>query len=1168
MAIQKVGLNDTFSQWQDKNNIVASEQGDLSRLLDRGIDTLYRRGSGLTINVATLSGTNVATATIGSGGTNYKKYDVVEIENANYNKAWFRIVTVNASGVVSAIALIASESLFTVAQYPAKTTVITEINKLEESKLYRGGDTMTGALDIAANLSTSSGGTATFAGLTLANGGLTVADGTTFTALGAAIFGNAIGDTVQFVSGALTFSNATTVAVASTLNFDSNTFVLDATNNRIGINKAVPTVSLDSVGDVLLTSGTTIFSATSASGFALTGNTTITGTQTTTVSTTVPILQGSTAASGTLTLRSTSSATKAAAGILLTDNISSTSTTTGSLVITGGLGISQNTWIGGTLNSAGNFNVSAGTATVSGLITANGGLTVADGTTFTANGSVVFGNLNTDTITFNSAVWSIPSATTVAITSTLNFDSNTLVIDGVNNRIGINKAVPTVSLDSVGDTLLTTGSNVLSLTSASGTTITGNLTTSGINTLNLVTDSSSSTTGAVIIAGGVGIAKKLYVGTNLTVTTDITSPIHQGSIAASGTLTLRSTSSVTKAAAGILMTDGIASTSTTTGTLAITGGLGISGATWVGGLLNVAGNATLQGTLGVTLATTLSSTLGVTGDVAVNTNKFNITAASGNTTIAGTLGVTGDVAVNTNKFNITALTGAFTAAGNATLQGTLGVTLATTLSSTLAVTGDININTNKFNIVAASGNTTIAGTLGVTLATTLSSTLAVTGNVNINTNKFNIVAASGNTTIAGTLGVTGNITLSGTGNSVGTITSGIWNGTLISTAKGGTGQDLSAASGYLKFTAGTAATITSIPSADIVTILASKTLNACTVTGGLTVGTGTVISIADAPILDTSAANKLYVDIKTGGFQVKVAVLGATTAALPSNTYNNAAGTITSTTNSVLPVIDGVTYIVGNRILVKDQNTGATSPPSDISNGVYVVSSLGSVGVSPWVLTRSTDADSNTELNNALVIVSSGTLSGGISYLNSASPVTLGTTLLKWEIAGSSFNAGEGLVKNGGNIDVVGTTNRIVVSADSIDIGSDVATLSGNQTFAGDCQFTNKVKFGAHTSQYSGTVTTSSVATVTLDSFPVASARTCKYIIQAATAGNIHVTEFLVTKSPNAGNDVIYLEYGTGMSASLFSVVSSYDGANVNLQVTPTSTTSTVFKFNAELINI
>lgn len=87
-----------------------------------------------------------------------------------------------------------------------------------------------------------------------------------------------------------------------------------------------------------------------------------------------------------------------------------------------------------------------------------------------------------------------------------------------------------------------------------------------------------------------------------------------------------------------------------------------------GTALSLSGNCSVGGTLGVTGAATLASTLAVTGNVAVNTNKFAVTAASGNTTVAGTLGVTGDVAVNTNKFTVAA------ASGNTVVAGTLGVT--------------------------------------------------------------------------------------------------------------------------------------------------------------------------------------------------------------------------------------------------------------------------------------------------------------------------------------------------------------------------------------------------------------------------------------------------------------------------------------------------------------
>ena len=49
---------------------------------------------------------------------------------------------------------------------------------------------------------------------------------------------------------------------------------------------------------------------------------------------------GSAANSGTLTLRGTTSATKATASVLMTDNVTSSTTSTGTLVVTGGVGIS------------------------------------------------------------------------------------------------------------------------------------------------------------------------------------------------------------------------------------------------------------------------------------------------------------------------------------------------------------------------------------------------------------------------------------------------------------------------------------------------------------------------------------------------------------------------------------------------------------------------------------------------------------------------------------------------------------------------------------------------------------------------------------------------------------------------------------------------------------
>jgi len=178
-----------------------------------------------------------------------------------------------------------------------------------------------------------------------------------------------------------------------------------------------------------------------------------------------------------------------------------------------------------------------------------------------------------------------------------------------------------------------------------------------------------------------------------------------------------------------------------------------------------------------------TGTLAVAGDLAVNTNKFNVTAASGNTSIAGSLTATGDLAVNTNKFNVTA------ANGNTAVAGTLAVTGASTLnalsattgafSSTLSATGNLAVNTNKFTVTAASGDTAVAGTLSavgdfaintnkftVTAASgnvSSAGTLNVAGNLNVNTSKFNVVASTGNTSISGTLTVADTVDFASTG---------------------------------------------------------------------------------------------------------------------------------------------------------------------------------------------------------------------------------------------------------------------------------------------------------------------------------------------------------------------------------------------------------------------
>lgn len=96
---------------------------------------------------------------------------------------------------------------------------------------------------------------------------------------------------------------------------------------------------------------------------------------------------------------------------------------------------------------------------------------------------------------------------------------------------------------------------------------------------------------------------------------------------------------------------------------------------------------------------TNTGSLEVDGNFTVNTNKFSVTASSGNTTIAGTCESDGNFSVATNKFTVAAASGNTVAAG------------------TVESDGDFSVATNKFTVAAASGNTVVAGTLKGTAST-------------------------------------------------------------------------------------------------------------------------------------------------------------------------------------------------------------------------------------------------------------------------------------------------------------------------------------------------------------------------------------------------------------------------------------------------------------------
>ena len=109
------------------------------------------------------------------------------------------------------------------------------------------------------------------------------------------------------------------------------------------------------------------------------------------------------------------------------------------------------------------------------------------------------------------------------------------------------------------------------------------------------------------------------------------------------------------------------------------------------------------------------------------------------------------------------------------------------------------------------------------------------------------------------------------------------------------------------------------------------------------------ISVA-TPTESSHAATKGYVDAARSGLDVKDSVRVATTAAINiSADLQNG------------DVIDGVTLATGDRVLVKNQSSGA-------ENGIYVVVATG-------VASRSTDADTSAEVTSGMfTFVAEGTV--------------------------------------------------------------------------------------------------------------------------------------------------------------------------------------------------
>lgn len=237
-----------------------------------------------------------------------------------------------------------------------------------------------------------------------------------------------------------------------------------------------------------------------------------------------------------------------------------------------------------------------------------------------------------------------------------------------------------------------------------------------------------------------------------------------------------------------------------------------------------------------------------------------------------------------------------------------------------------------------------------------------------------------------------------------------------------------------------------------------NTISATNTDGGISLLTNGIghVSVNDARIQDVEdpvgpkdAANKRYVDELAQGLQALPEAASATTANLDA-TYANGglSATLTANTNGTFPTIDGYDLQVGENILVKDQT-------NKHENGSYVLTDAGDAS-NPWVLTRCDFCNETDEIAGAFEFITNGDQYANTGWVATVpSDFVLGSTdptsdpngfvnrgdIVWVQFSGAgTFTAGDGLVLDGTTFDInLAANSGLEISSDELQLNSSVA---------------------------------------------------------------------------------------------------------------------------------